>query len=191
MQTLADYIMVTHDALPPALVRDLLDEYSGLDIWLPYMKEGAGGGEVIPISEPKIIGDSAKRKDLEATLTTAFTEVIRKYHERNAQINKGKNFLMMDRFTGFRLLRYSVGQSMWLHADRHPDIKGSSAWPVLACTINLNDDYEGGELVVLDGEVTVPPRTGDAVMFPANFLYPHEVKEVTRGVRYAIVTWAL
>ncbi len=80
---------------------------------------------------------------------------------------------------------------MWLHADRYPHPSGKFEWPVLTCTINLNDDYEGGELVLLNGEITVTPKPGNAVMFPANFLYPHEVREVIRGIRYAIVTWTL
>ena len=30
---------------------------------------------------------------------------------------------------------------------------------------------------------------GDALMFPSNFMYPHEVMPVTKGTRYSIITW--
>ena len=33
-------------------------------------------------------------------------------------------------------------------------------------------------------------KTGDILLFPSNFMYPHEVKEVTKGVRYSFVRWA-
>ncbi len=191
MHTLADYIMEIDDALPPDLIADLLNEYANADIWSPYTTAVMGGGEVIPVSDAEIIGESAIRQALDDRLTESFTAVVKRYVDRNHQLNNGNNFLMMERFTGFRLLRYSVGQYMWLHADRYPNSSGKHEWPVLTCTININADYEGGELVLLNGEITVVTKPGNAAMFPANFMYPHEVKEVTRGTRYAIVTWVL
>ena len=32
---------------------------------------------------------------------------------------------------------------------------------------------------------------GSAVVFPSNFMFPHEVEKVTSGVRYSIMTWIL
>ena len=31
---------------------------------------------------------------------------------------------------------------------------------------------------------------GDILLFPSNFMYPHEVKEITKGVRFSFVSWA-
>ena len=31
---------------------------------------------------------------------------------------------------------------------------------------------------------------GDLLIFPSNFLYPHRVDPVTKGVRYSYVSWA-
>ena len=61
--------------------------------------------------------------------------------------------------------------------------------PVLSFVGNLNDDYEGGNLVFF-GDYAVPLRAGDIVMFPSNFIYPHQVDEVTKSVRYSFVSWA-
>ena len=33
-------------------------------------------------------------------------------------------------------------------------------------------------------------KTGDILMFPSNFMYPHEVTECTKGTRYSFVSWA-
>ena len=30
---------------------------------------------------------------------------------------------------------------------------------------------------------------GDAIMFPSNFMYPHEIMPVTKGTRYSAITW--
>jgi len=51
----------------------------------------------------------------------------------------------------------------------------------------LNDDYEGGELMFHDKEYET--KTGDVVIFPSNFLYPHMVNPVTKGTRYSFVSW--
>jgi len=32
-------------------------------------------------------------------------------------------------------------------------------------------------------------KKGELVIFPSNFLYPHEVKLVTKGTRYTYVSW--
>ncbi len=32
-------------------------------------------------------------------------------------------------------------------------------------------------------------KTGDMIIFPSNFLYPHQVMPVTKGERYSIVSW--
>jgi PKHD-type hydroxylase len=51
------------------------------------------------------------------------------------------------------------------------------------------DDYDGGELVIQDGDAAhhVKLRAGDMVLYPATTL--HHVTEVTRGVRLAAFFW--
>lgn len=94
--------------------------------------------------------------------------------------------------TGLRLLRYRTGDSLPNHVDKHPNlIADQKGWPLVSMSILLNDDYEGGELVLLDGEMTIPVKAGRAVFFPSTFLFPHYVNKVTRGTRYAVVTWFL
>ena len=39
-------------------------------------------------------------------------------------------------------------------------------------------------------EEKIKLKRGDILMFPSNFMYPHEVKEVTKGIRYSFVGWA-
>ena len=55
-------------------------------------------------------------------------------------------------------------------------------------TIFLNDNYEGGEFMIRGKEVKL--IRGDILIFPSNFIYPHEVKDITKGIRYSFVSWA-
>jgi len=66
----------------------------------------------------------------------------------------------------------------------------------LSVVLFLNNDYEGGELVFksLDYQkdiLTVDVKPNRAVIFPSNFMFPHTVKPVSKGTRYAVVSWAL
>ena len=45
--------------------------------------------------------------------------------------------------------------------------------------------------ILCDGEFEKKPNHGSCVVFPSNFMYPHEVKEVTKGTRYSVMTWIL
>ena len=52
-----------------------------------------------------------------------------------------------------------------------------------------NDDYEGGEFVVAGKEIK--PNKGSAIIFPSNFMYPHQAKKVISGIRWSVVAWLM
>lgn len=85
-------------------------------------------------------------------------------------------------------LRYTEGGHYSLHIDG--DVV---PYRTLSTILFLNNDYEGGELCFYNDETkeeskvkTVPGRL---IMWPSNFIYPHTVKPVTKGIRYTIVSW--
>lgn len=59
----------------------------------------------------------------------------------------------------------------------------------------LNDDYEGGELVLdtvkkkAGGHLVLKPAAGSMIIFPSDQRFPHEVRPVTKGVRRSVVAW--
>ena len=59
--------------------------------------------------------------------------------------------------------------------------------------INLNDDYEGGDLIFTGqkNEEIKRLKLGkrSVVFFPSNFMYPHRIEPITKGTRYSIVAW--
>jgi hypothetical protein len=78
----------------------------------------------------------------------------------------------------YRLLKYSEGSSIHQHTDHAPFGYGS-------CTINLNEDYEGGEFTFFKGKKEIKLKQGDAIVFPADHYWVHEVKKIISGERYS------
>tara|TARA_R100001129_G_scaffold184909_2_gene171283 strand:+ start:1543 stop:2088 length:546 start_codon:yes stop_codon:yes gene_type:complete len=75
----------------------------------------------------------------------------------------------------------------------HTDMGISVSERQISVSICLNNDFEGGEFVFdfKDEKYQFPQNVGDAVVFPSNFMFPHQVNQVTQGTRYAIVAWLI
>jgi hypothetical protein len=93
-------------------------------------------------------------------------------------------------YTEIRFNRYDPTTQMRLHCDQiHSMFDGQiKGIPTLTVLGGLNDDYEGGELMMF-GDRRIHLPAGAVVVFPSNFMYPHEVKPVKSGVRYSYVSW--
>lgn len=90
-----------------------------------------------------------------------------------------------------RYNKYPVGSLMRPHFDAiHTLFDGQrKGVPLLSVIGALNDDYEGGALV-FNGVKEITLKAGSILVFPSTFLYPHEIKPITKGVRYSFVSWA-
>jgi predicted 2-oxoglutarate/Fe(II)-dependent dioxygenase YbiX len=88
-----------------------------------------------------------------------------------------------------RFNKYDPTTQMKLHCDHiHALFDGTrKGIPTLTVLGALNNEYEGGEFVLCGENYEL--KTGDVIVFPSNFLYPHEVKPVKSGVRYSFVSW--
>lgn len=86
------------------------------------------------------------------------------------------------------LLKYSPGGKYEIHTDHF-----TTSTRALSVIINLNDNYEGGDLVFTDQKEKEIKRLklgkGSIVFFPSNFMYPHGIQPITKGTRYSIVAW--
>ena len=85
-----------------------------------------------------------------------------------------------------QVLRYKPGGFYEPHQDV---IEGDKNPRMYTFILALNDDYEGGEFGFFDRELVIKAPKGGAVLFPSNFMYPHEIMPVTEGTRYSIITW--
>ncbi len=88
--------------------------------------------------------------------------------------------------------RYEAGMTYGEHVDNSIMRMPKPMRTDVALTLFLSDpdSYDGGELVVkmTGGETAVKLPAGSLVTYPP--YYVHRVEPVTRGVRYAAVTWA-
>ena len=76
------------------------------------------------------------------------------------------------------------------HYDWHLDCGHKiQAQRKISITVQLNDDYEGGELQLWRGQepVTALKKKGTVVIFPSYML--HRVTPVTKGKRNSLVLW--
>lgn len=92
-------------------------------------------------------------------------------------------------YSHVRFNRYDPGTRMRQHCDHIQSLFDGQyrGIPTLTVLGTLNDDYDGGEFKLM-GE-TVKMGAGSVIVFPSNFLYPHEVTPIKKGVRFSFVSW--
>ena len=98
---------------------------------------------------------------------------------KSKKISPVFNDKLISSSSNIRILKYAVGQSIKDHTDVGGTIRAS-------CTLNLNEDYEGGEFRFFDGQIKETFKTGDAMLFPAEPIWIHGTEPVTKGTRYSI-----
>ena len=184
MKNLEDYIMVQDNAITHALCDAILEEFSNEEEW---EKTALGSGQTDPkvrsaetviISYPHVIERNYKvRHKLDKYLFASAGGVIEKYNRHFTDCH-------IEEDSGYELLRYQEGQFYVQHTDSF-----KLRPRAVSCSFALNDDYEGGEWGFWNREKVVKLPKGSALLFPSNFMYPHEIMPVTKGTRYSIVTW--
>jgi predicted 2-oxoglutarate/Fe(II)-dependent dioxygenase YbiX len=184
MKNVNDYIVVFENVMTHALCDAILKEFSNEEEWV---KTTVGSGrvddkvrtaETIVISYPHVIEKNFKvRQKLDKYVFASAGLAIKKYNEKFP-------LARIEEDSGYELLRYKEGQFYIEHTDSF------KARPrAVSCSFALNDDYEGGEWGFWGREHVVKVPKGAAILFPSNFMYPHEIMPVTKGTRYSVITW--
>ena len=86
--------------------------------------------------------------------------------------------------SNYQLLRYKPRDQYPNHYDGPTELGRH-----ISAILYLNDDYEGGELVFGLHKVVIKPKKGMLLLFPSNYAYQHRAMPVTKGTKYAMVTW--
>ena len=87
-----------------------------------------------------------------------------------------------DKYSGYWLCKYPEGGYLSPHADVDADA-GS-----VTTSYCINEDYDGGDICFW-GKHNIASEGNSAHVYPSNHLFKHEVKPVTRGERYSVITW--
>ena len=183
-KSLDEYIFTLDSVVPEELCDRILEEYHDCTFWT---SSSVGNGnvddqirncDIINITENIVLQknfDVRKKldEDFYVCASTAINEYRKLFPEVASEID-----------TGYNLLRYKEGQFYTQHTDSFKSQQRS-----VSCSFLLNDDYEGGEFAFFDREIIIRGGKGSIVMFPSNFMFPHEIMPVTSGTRYSIITW--
>jgi len=180
---LEDFIQVFDNVLSPENCNLILNEYTNSTEW----KDTHTGSGIdkntrncmeIGISQDFIINENFDvRKNLDNVVFESVRKVISNYNDIIPTFR-------IDIDTGYQLLRYKEGEFYTQHTDSFKEQQRS-----LSCSFQLNEDYDGGEFALFDREMMIRTKPGSAIVFPSNFMYPHEIMPVIKGTRYSIITW--
>lgn len=181
---LIDYIYVVKNALSFDTCDAILHEFVNSDEWVDTvvgtgeLKKDIRNCQTIVISYPHIIKkNKAVRHELDNLIFEGASKCITKYNSKFPHCR-------IEEDSGYELLKYIEGGFYIEHTDSF------KARPrAVSCSFILNDNFEGGEFAFFNKKLKYKLNKGDALMFPSNFMYPHEIMPVTKGTRYSIITW--
>ena len=183
--TLEQYIHVFDNILSEELCDMIFEEYANSDEWVDTLvgpernlNKNVRNCRQLLLSDSEVIKNNHdKRLKIDKMIHESVNKVIREYTKIH------ENF-SIDIDTGYTLLKYEEGEFYIEHTDSFKQQQRS-----LSCSIHLNEDYMGGEFAFFGREMMIRSKKGSAIVFPSNFMYPHEVMPVTQGTRYSIITW--
>ena len=181
---LNEYIVVIKNAITDSLCDAILEEFKNSDEWEDtvvgkgIVEKNIRNCETVVISYPHIIEKNKKiRLKLDKYIFASASKCIQEYNTKFLHCK-------IEEDSGYELLKYHEGCFYTEHTDSF------KARPrAVSCSFILTDDFEGGEFAFFNREHIHKLGKGDAIMFPSNFMYPHEVMPVTKGTRYSIITW--
>jgi len=183
MNQLKDYILLVPDIIPNELCDSVLAEYKDCDHWF---NATISDGENLNIRNCQTIGISFQvvieknkeiRQKIDQDLFSCAAKAIQEYRKTFIKCN-------IEEDSGYDLLKYDVGSFYTTHTDSFKDRPRA-----VSCSFALNDNFDGGEFAFFDRELVYKLKKGSCIMFPSNFMYPHEIMPVTSGTRYSIITW--
>jgi len=187
MKTIEDYIYVENH-IPVEICESLVDECNKKE-WKKHSWNNYGTGE--DISEPtKELDVMACTQEQQNKITPYLVKALEEYQIKYSWPGIKTQSPWLSKFSPIRFNKYEVGNTMRLHYDNiHSIFDGKmKGIPIVSIVGNLNEDYEGAEFMLRDKEIKL--KTGDILLFPSGIVYPHTVKEATKGIRYSFVSWA-
>jgi predicted 2-oxoglutarate/Fe(II)-dependent dioxygenase YbiX len=182
-KNLENYLLVAKKAIPQKLCKETIDKLNAIQ-WTKHtfynnQTEAIDQNDNEPLINIKFI---------DSELTNFVNDLVYSYLKKlNFSWFKG-----CKKYTQLKFIKYDESSQMRLHCDNIHSIFARDEHkgvPILSVICLLNDDYEGGELVFFEDKILTPSQ-GDVIIFPSNFLFPHEVKPITKGIRYSVVSWS-
>lgn len=183
-RSLDEYIFTLDNVVSEELCNRIIEEYHDCIFW---SNASVGGGVVncnirhcdtINISTVEVLDKNLEiRKKIDDDIFICASKALKEYRALFPEVASEID-------TGYGLLRYNKDQFYTQHTDSFLNQQRS-----VSCSFLLNDDYIGGEFAFFDKEIIIRGPKGSIIMFPSNFMFPHEIMPVISGTRYSIITW--
>tara|TARA_A100001015_G_scaffold264594_1_gene312351 strand:+ start:15 stop:581 length:567 start_codon:yes stop_codon:yes gene_type:complete len=187
MKNIEDYIIV-RNTIPKNICKEIIDE-SNTRQWVKHQwnNYNTGTNKSESTKELDIMPSTKTQQD---KLRSSIRKALDQYQKMCSWNGEKTGSTWLTSYSTIRFNRYQVGTMMRRHYDHIHDIFDGKrkGVPLVSIVGNLNEEYEGSEFTCRD--TTIKLKTGDILMFPSNFMYPHEVTECTKGTRYSFVSWA-
>jgi predicted 2-oxoglutarate/Fe(II)-dependent dioxygenase YbiX len=184
MIKLEHFIQIEPNILSIDICDALLAEYSASQEWVSAKTVGGldlqtRNCDTIKMSMPDSIGiNQEKRLELDNKILKSLSWAAKSYFWKFPRS-------ICNQDTGYELLRYKEGGFFKEHVDYSPNTNQRQ----LSFSFALNDDYEGGEFQFFGNSQLYRVPKGSCIIFPSNFVFPHQIMPITSGTRYSIVTW--
>jgi len=128
--------------------------------------------------------DTNMRNCYSSPLDKIFEQQIFDVVSRCIKIYNNKFKINITKDTGYQILKYEKGGFYKEHTDQHVNHNRS-----LSCSLILNNNFSGGNFSFFNNKIIFTAKKNTALMFPSNFMYPHQISTVSDGIRYSIITW--
>ena len=155
-------------------------------------------------NDAKVTGSKSAKKDIRNCVTRTILDnqtfgsklvanhLQKKVFELCQHYKKIYPYFSITRISQFDILRYDFNEHPAGYTF-HTDMGSKATERSLSISISLNNTYEGGEFVFdfPEGQIEIAQNEGDAIAFPSNFMFPHQVNKITKGTRYALIAWVV
>lgn len=179
-----NYILEVRKSIPQKICNKIISYY---DQELIDAKITAGLNKEIrnclrkEILLPKTFGETL----LSNYIKSKVFELAKSYKEKYSHV-------YFNKISQLEILKYEANEHNAGYRY-HVDFGTTCTNRLLSISINLNNDFEGGEFIfdLPNQEKELSQNVGDAIIFPSNFMFPHQVNKITKGVRYSLIAWVV
>jgi predicted 2-oxoglutarate/Fe(II)-dependent dioxygenase YbiX len=183
---LEKYILHFKNAMDKKICSKTVEEITKFKNWQEHQFHEPKSGKLINVSGSQELDNTWNKSKNHQYFMDNIGKCIVEY------INYFK-FSWHDTITGYsdiRFNRYKKNKKMAMHCDHITTLFDGQrkGIPTLSCLGVLNQNYIGGEFIFFD-DMKINFETGDLVIFPSNFLFPHRVEPVKKGTRYSYISW--
>ena len=191
---LSSMISVYKNALDVTVCDKIIKEYENDDYVVSTTKAKLKDFRTckqINISDEKSLNKNYKtRKEIDNLVFEAFSNKLNLYLEKYKHLE-------CNRDDGYILLKYDKNNRYKEHVDetyKHVNVFNNLNTQnlvnrVLTGIIQLNDDFEGGGLSFFEDTYKIPVSKGSLILFPSNFMFPHQANVVKKNIRLSLITW--